>query len=87
MKTTELKFYELCDEIDYWKERTREAEAQAQYWQDEYSRHLNESLASAKEGVANALMFALSVRDDEKGNLVIPQKERKTLAKRLHNKG
>ena len=71
MKTADIKFLELCDEIDYWKERAKQAEEDAKYWQEEYSKHLNEGLVSAKKGVANALMFALSVRDDENGNLVI----------------
>lgn len=80
MKTVDVKFYELCDEIDYWKERTKVAEDDAKYWKDEYSKHLNESLVSAQKGMANALMFALSVRDDENGNLVIDKDARKELA-------
>jgi hypothetical protein len=80
MKTVDIKFLDLCDEIDYWKERAEKAEKDAKYWQEEYSKHLNESLASAQKGVANALMFALSVRDDENGNLVINKDDRKMLA-------
>ena len=80
MTTVDIKFYELCDEIDYWKVRTKKAEADAKYWQDEYSRHLNESIARSGKEVANALMFALSVKDDKDGNLVIDKKARKELA-------
>jgi len=81
MKTTELKFYELCDEIDYWKEKAKKAEDDAQYWKDQYSSFLNESLVSTQKGVANALMLALSVSDDENGNLIIDKETRKELAK------
>jgi hypothetical protein len=81
MKTADIKFLDLCDEIDYWKERAMQAEKDAEYWQQEYSKHLNESLVSAQKGVANALMFALSVRDDENGNLVIDKENREKLAK------
>jgi hypothetical protein len=81
MKTVDAKFFELCEEIDYWKERAQKAEADTKYWQDQYSIHLKESLLSAQKGVANALMLALSVKDDENGNLVIEKKDRKTLAK------
>ena len=81
MKSTiDLKFSDLCDEIDYWK-------IEAKYWKDEYDNLLkedikksNESLEHAQKGVANALMFALSATDDEKGNLVISKKDRKKLA-------
>lgn len=43
----------------------------------EYSEHINKSLASAQKGVANTLMFALSVKDDENGNLIIDKESRK----------
>ena len=81
MKTAEIKFLDLCDEIDYWKERASEAEANANYWKNEYSKHLNESIISTKKDVANALMFALAVRDDENGNLIIDKESRTELAK------
>lgn len=83
MKTTEIKFYELCDEIDYWKERAKNAEADAKHWRDKYSEQTNQRLESAQKGVADALMFALSVRDDENGNLVIDKDTRKELGERF----
>ena len=83
MKTIERKFHEMCDEIDHWK-------AEAEYWRNEYdniltenAKRTNEDLEDAKKGVANALMFALSVKDDENGNLVIDKKDRKKLADNL----
>jgi hypothetical protein len=79
-RTIDIKFSDLCDEIDYWKARTMKAEEDADYWKNEYTENLNKNLASAQKGVANALMFALSVRDDENGNLVIDKENRKTLA-------
>lgn len=82
-RTADIKFLDLCEEIDYWKERAKKAEEDAEYWQTEYRKHLNESMISAKKGVANALMFALSVRDDEDGNLVINKDDREKLAENL----
>lgn len=82
--TADLKFYALCEEIDYWKGIAKEAQKDAEYWKSEYSKHLNDSLVSAQKGVVDALMFALSVTDDENGNLVIPKEKREELAKR-HN--
>ena len=81
MKSTiDLKFSELCDEIDYWK-------IEAEHWKNEYDKlwkengkKLQEDLDRSKKGLANALMIALSVKDDEKGNLVISKKDRKMLA-------
>ncbi len=70
----------LCDQID-------DLEAEVEYWKSKYEEEVresiqtsNERLEQARKGVANALMFALSVRDDENGNLVIPKEERKALA-------
>ena len=80
MKTADIKFLDLCEEIDYWKERAEKAEKDAKYWQEEYSKQLDSSLKSAQKGVADALMLALSARDDENGNLVIEKKDRKRLA-------
>jgi hypothetical protein len=81
MKTTEIKFIELCDEVDYWKERAEKAEADAEYWKNEYNSFINERLASSQRDVANALMIALSAHNDKDGNLVIDKESRKKLVK------
>ena len=80
VRTADMKFIELCDEIDYWK-------AQAEYWKKEYEdmrdeniKRTNESLKSAQQGVANALMFAMSVKDNADGSLSISKEDRKHLA-------
>lgn len=79
-RTVDYKFAQLCDEVDRWKYK-------AEYWKDKYDEEIqrsiqqtNESMEVAKKGVANALMFALHVQDDENGNLVIPSDSRKKLA-------
>lgn len=79
-RTVDYKFAELCDEVDRWKD-------EAEYWKSKYDEEIqrsiqqsNESMEVAKKGVANALMFALHVQDDENGNLVIPSDSRKKLA-------
>lgn len=81
MKTIEKNLYRLCNTID-------ELEAEVEYWKSKYEEEvatnnsmLNDNLEYAKRGVANALMFALSVKDDENGNLVIDKESRKELAK------
>jgi hypothetical protein len=72
--------FSLCCEIDALKEESR-------YWKDKYKQErsennslMNEQLATAQRGVANALMFALSVSDNENGDLVIKKEDRKVLA-------
>lgn len=81
MRTIEINTYQLCSQIDNLKEEVA-------YWQTKYEEEkamnnqmLTENLSSARNGVANALMFALSVKDDANGNLVIDKKSRKELAK------
>lgn len=81
MKTADIKFIDLCEEIDYWRERAEKAEKDSKHWQEEYSKQLDSSLKSAQKGVASALMLALSVKDDENGNLVIEKEDRQKLAK------
>ena len=66
MKNTfDRTVYSLCLEIDELKEEVK-------YWREKYeeeknanAKMLDENLAQAKQGVANALRFALSVQDDE----------------------
>jgi molecular chaperone GrpE (heat shock protein) len=69
----------LCREIDTWQDT-------AMYWKEKYEQLLKEQneesqerLKTAQKGIANALLFALSVKDDADGNLVITKEDRKTL--------
>jgi len=80
VRTADMKFIELCDEIDYWKD-------QAEYYKTKYEEEIqrsvedaNRQLEESKRGVANALMFALSVKDNEDGSLSISSEDRKQLA-------
>jgi len=80
-RTSDIKFFELCDEIDYWKE-------QAEHYKEKYETELsermidsNQRLKEAQSGVANALLFALSVTDGEDGELIINKENRKSLSK------
>lgn len=81
MKAIDITVSNLCEEVDFLR-------AEVAYWKGMYEQEIrerneetNQRLIEARKGVANALVFALSVRDDENGNLVIPAKERKQLAK------
>ena len=80
MRTADVKFLQLCNEIDQWKEEANYWKEKYEELQKEYSEHINQNLVSAQKGVANALMFALSVKDDENGNLIIDKESRKELA-------
>ena len=80
MKTIGLKFSELCEELDYYKDS-------ADYWKKMYDEEIRkssirstEALIEAKRGVANALKFALVATDDAKGNLVIKKEDRDIFA-------
>ena len=83
MRTIEINTYQLCNQIDNLKEEVL-------YWRKMYedekqfnNQMLSENLATAKAGVANALMFALSIKDDENGNLIINKEDRGKLANKL----
>ena len=71
--------YSLCEEIDYLKEVVEHYKNLYETERATNNVRLNENLLSAKKDVANALRFALSVSDDENGNLVISKENRKGL--------
>ena len=80
MKTTEKTFYSLCEEIDDLKEAVEYYKNLYETERASNNKMLKDNLDSAKKGVANALRFALSISDDENGNLVISKENRKDLA-------
>jgi hypothetical protein len=64
MKTVDIEFYKLCNEIDYWEER-------AEYWEKEYRKMrkkyadlLSESINHNRIMTANILKAYLS-KDEE----------------------
>jgi hypothetical protein len=76
----DMTVYSLCDKID-------RLEDEVAHWRQKYENEVSERNAEWKErgdeamkGVANALMFALSVSDDANGNLVISKDNRQNLA-------
>ena len=80
MKTIDIKISELCDEIDYWKDLAKNYKEKYEKERDDHISRINKQLEDSQRGVANALMFAMSVRDDENGNMVIDKESRKKLA-------
>ena len=83
MRTVDVKFFELCDEIDHWKRRAAEAEKEANYWKTEYHNHIRTSLVRTNRDIANMLTLALHVTDDENGNLVISKESREEMVEQI----
>lgn len=83
MKRIEYNILDLCDEIDALKEERDYYKALYEREVRERSEETNQRLEEAKKGVATAILFCLSVKDDENGNLVVPASERKALASRF----
>lgn len=81
MKQLDKTFYILCEAIDTLKEEVEYWKTMYETERDNNNKILNENLETAQKGVANALRFALSVSDDEDGNLIISKENRKDLAK------
>lgn len=84
-KHIDIVVSELCNEIDYWKERAHYFESLYKEERDDSIRQTNERLEEAKKGVGMALMFALSCSDGPNGELVINKENRKDLAGYLEN--
>ena len=80
--TAEITFIELCEEVDYWKSEAKKWKELYQNEVQERNKEWNERNEDAKKAVGNALMFALSVKDDANGNLIINKEDRKILSER-----
>ena len=80
MKTVNIKFYDLCDEIDYWKNKANYYKKQFEEERKARSILLNETMLSSQKGIANALMLTLSVEDNKDGSLSISKENRKVLS-------
>lgn len=74
---------ELCDEIDMLKEEVRYYKTLYNEERAQYNQHLNESIETSKQGIANMLMLCLSVEDKPDGSISISNENRKRLAKDL----
>ena len=79
--TTELSFLDLCSRVDYWKTRANHFEELYNEERQENVTNLNNSIESAKKGVANALLFSLSATDNPDGSMTIDKDSRTVLAK------
>lgn len=58
--TADLKFLELCDEIDYWKDVAQKEKEDATHWRNEYNHLLNSQLNHSKEMVGTMLKGLLN---------------------------
>ena len=84
MKNTfDRTVYSLCLEIDKLKEEVK-------YWREKYEEEKNanfkmidDNMKHAQQGLAFALRLAMSVHDDENGNLVISKENRQSFAEPL----
>ena len=83
--TFDLTVMELCKKVDYWKDRSNYFETLYEEAQLEIGKNLNENLLNAKQGVADALMLCLSLKEDGSGNLLIDKDSRKGLVE-YHSK-
>jgi hypothetical protein len=73
----------LCEEIDDLKESVSYWKSLYEKERDERNTELNERLEMSRKGIANALSFALCVKDDVSGNLVISKEDRQYLAETM----
>lgn len=83
MKTYDILVSDLCEEIDFWKERANHFERLYEEERNHSIQVSNERMKEAKKGVATALMFALSCSDAPDGSLIINRENRKDLANHL----
>ena len=84
INTVDRTFYSLCQEIDDLKEAVNYWKTMYETERNENMKALNERLEQSKKGIADALMFALSVSDNENGDLVISKENRMFLAENLN---
>jgi hypothetical protein len=73
----------LCSEIDHLNEEVLYWKGKYEEEKKSYNKMLSDSLEESKKGIANALLFAISVEENGNGDLIIPKNKRKALAKRF----
>lgn len=62
------------------EEEIEALEKDRDHWREQYTKMCSESLASAQQGIGQALMFALHAKNDADGNLVIDKADRAAVA-------
>lgn len=79
-KRSDILISDLCEEIDYWKSEANRYKEMFEEERNLRASLINDDIERTNKGVAQALMFALSVKDNEDGSLSISKEDRKTLA-------
>lgn len=79
----EENIFDLCEEIDDLREQVTRWKRMYEDERDANMKQANERFEEVKQGVGNALMFALSIKDDVNGSLIIGKEDREQLAKRF----
>lgn len=79
--TFDRTVFSLCLEIDELKEEVAHWKSEYDKIRKEYAASMNAQLKSSQQAIGNALKFALAVKDDADGNLVITKDKRDELAK------
>lgn len=82
-KKGEILILDLCDEIDYWKQKAAYWEAEYNKMRDEYNQHLNESISRTREMTGTLLTMALCAKEDENGNLSFDKDARKLITDKI----
>jgi hypothetical protein len=65
MKTADLKFVELCNEVDDWKEAANYWKEKCEAVEKKYTRILDESIAHSQVMTGNQLKLLLSADMDK----------------------
>lgn len=60
--TANLKFLDLCDEIDYWKSVAQKEKEEAEYYKKEYNDLMNGQLKHNKDMVGTMLTGLLNIK-------------------------
>ncbi len=74
MLTADIKFFELCEEIDYWKSEAQKWENQYNEMVAKYNTLINDDIKHSQVMIGNLVKLAL-VSDEEKIKQVFWNKE------------
>ena len=70
MKSSDIYFYKLCDEIDYWKDKSKEWEEKYKELNNDYWKLINDTNKSSRIMTGNLLKVFLNSKPTKDGILI-----------------
>lgn len=86
LHTFDLTVMELCEKVEYWKQRAEYFECLYENEREEHWKTNQEHFKTVQQNLSDTLMLCLSTVEDGNGNLIINKEDRKALVEHHSSK-